>query len=237
MDITTLPYDLFLLVVAHFSPSDLILCRRVSKAFYSAFTEPELCRRVLLQHYPRAREVRENVAHHRRLDWSRTFLKVAARYHYLRLGKPRSVEKLALGKSFVVPKWARYYPVSTWHQHLQFEEKAAPFHYPDPLWTYNEGILVFPSVDSQKYMLYDLSNGSLGEFDFQPEGKIVRRIRLKESVLIVEWCEQDAYHQLNESEMVYRHFATAFDLIKSVWTGKWDAVFRSIFSPRLDKPS
>jgi hypothetical protein len=228
MDITAFPYDLFLLIVAHLPPPDLILSRRVSKAFYSAFTNSQLCLHLLQQHYPRAREVRYVAPEHGE-DWSRVFSKVAARYHYLKSGKPRSVEKFALGKSFVVPKWARYYPVSTWHQLLQFEEKTALFYYPDPLWTYSDGIVAFPSVDTQKYMLYDLSNRSLGEFDFQSESKIVRRIRLKDNVLVVEWCEQDAYHQLNESEMVYRHFATAYNLIHSVQNGKWDAVFRSIF--------
>jgi hypothetical protein len=232
MNITTLPYDLFLLIVAYLSPTDLILCRRVSRPFYSVFTDSQLCLHLLQQHYPRAREVRDLAIEHGR-DWSGVLSKVAARYHYLKSGKPRSVEKFALGKSFVVPKWARYYPISTWHHLLQFEEKTAPFHYPDSLWTYSDGILVFPSVDAQKYMLYDLSNGSLGEFDFQPESKIVRRIRLKDKVLVVEWCEQDAYHQLNESEMVYRHFATAYNLVQSVQTGKWDAVFRLIIPPSL----
>jgi hypothetical protein len=230
MDITKFPYDLFILVVSHLSPSDLILNRRVSKDFYSAFTDSQLCLSWLEQHYPCAREARNATAKHE-VDWSRVFSKVAARYHYLKAGRPRSVEKFALGRSFVVPKWARYYPISTWHQALQFEEKTAPFHYPDPLWTYSEGILVFPSVDAQKYILYDLSSGSLGEFDFEPEGKIVRRIRLKDFVLVVEWCEQDAYHQLNESEMVYRHFATAYEVVQSSQTAKWTTVFRSIFRP------
>jgi hypothetical protein len=236
MNIAALPVDVFLLIAAHLSPADIVLNRRVSKGFYAAFTDSDVCRHVLLQHYPRAREVR-NAAHDGSIDWSRVFSKVAARYHHLRAGKPRSVERLALGKSFVVPKWARYYPVSPWHQHLQFEEKAAPFHYPDPLWTYDEGILVFPSAEFQKYILYDLDNGSLAEFDFKPEGKIVRRIRLKEKVLIVEWCEQDAYHQLNENEVVYRHFATAYDLVRNVQAGKWDAIFRSIRRSSTNEPN
>jgi hypothetical protein len=230
MDLTKLPHELFLLVVAHLDPLDLILTRRVSRAFHSAFTEPHLCLHWLQQHYPRAREARNAVSEHRE-DWARVFSKVAARYNYLESGKPRSVEKLALGKSLVVPEWARYFPVAPWHHRLLFEGKTANFHYPDPLWAYSDGVLVFPSVVAQKYMIYDLSNGSLGEFD-RPEGQTVRRIRLNDSVLIVEWCEQDACHQLNGGEMVYRHFATAYDLVQSVRTGKWTAVFRSICRPR-----
>jgi hypothetical protein len=155
----------------------------------------------------------------------------------LESGKPRSIEKLALRKSFVVPKWARNYPISTWHQHLQFEEKSAPFHYPDPLWTYDEGILLYPSAELQGYALYDLQSGTIGKVDFEADGtsKVVRRIRLKDKVLIVEWCEEDAYHQLNENEVVYRHFATAYDLVQADQDHKWGIVFRSLLVPKVWK--
>lgn len=227
MDITSLPNDIFLLIVAHLSPSDLILNRRVSKSFNAAFTESDLNRHVLLSHYPRVRELR-NIATSDDIDWPWMFARVAARYHYLKSGKPRSIEKLALGKSFVVPKWARYYGVATWQRHLQFEEKTATFHYPDPLWTYDDGLLIFPSAKSQRYELYDISTGKIGEIDFEPKRKIIRRIRLKQRVLIVEWCEQEPYHQLNENEMVYRHFATAYDISQDEKTGFWSSNLRYV---------
>jgi hypothetical protein len=226
MIITDLPNDLFLMIITHLSPSDLILNRRVSKQFHAAFTESDLNRHMLQQHYSRAREVRR-LADKSQVDWSSVFAKVSARYHYLRAGKPRSIEKFALGKSFMVPSWAKFYPVSTWQRHLQFEEKTAHFHYQDPLWTYDEGILIFPSAEFQRYVLYDLNGRNSSEIDLTSEGIIVRRIRLSESVLVVEWCEQEAYHQLNENEMVYRHFATAYDLVQDTQTGQWSTVFRS----------
>lgn len=154
------------------------------------------------------------------------FAQVAARYYHLKAGKPRSVEKLALGRSFVAPKWARNYPVATWQRHLQFEEKTAAFHYPDPLWTYDDGLLIFPSAKAQRYELYHLGSGRMGEIDFEPEGKIVRRIRLKDKVFVVEWCEEEPYHQLNENEMVYRHFATAYDVRQDDETGNWSSRFK-----------
>jgi hypothetical protein len=232
MDITSLPNDIFLLIVAYLSPLDLILNRRVSKAFNAAFTESELNRQVLLSHYPRVRELR-CISNSDNVDWARTFAQVAARYHHLKSGKPRSIEKLALRKSFVVPKWARYYPVGIWQRHLQFEEKTATFHYPDPLWTYDDGVVIFPSAKSQRYELYDLSSGELNGIDFEPEGKIVRRIRLKDRVLVVEWCEQEPYHQLNENEMVYRHFATAYHISLDDQTGKWGSKFRCASIPSM----
>jgi hypothetical protein len=228
MDITTFPNDIFLIIISYLSPSDIILNRSISKSFHAAFTEPKLCRYVLQQHYPRVRELR-HTGDGEPTNWSHILAKVTARYHYLQAGKPRSIQKLALGKSFVVPKWARYYPVAKWAQHLQFEEKTAPFHYPDTMWTYEDGLLVFPSAKLQKYVLYDLCTGFTGNITHETEGKIMRRMNLKDRVLIVEWCEGDAYHQLNENELVYRHFATAYDLVQDPRTQGWSTVFRSIY--------
>lgn len=226
MGITTLPNDIFLLIIAYLSPKELILCRRVSKQFHDAFTEFDLNRHVLLQHYPRARELC-NADQNDPIDWASLFSKVAGRYHHLKSGIPRRIEKLPLARSFVVPQWSRNYGVAPWQRHLQFEEKEASFHYPDTLWTYEEGLLVFPSADLQRYALYDLEVGTMSEVDLEPEKKIVRRLRLHEKVLVVEWCENDPYHQLNEKEMVYRHFATAYD-IQGRGEGQWRAVLRSM---------
>lgn len=207
-------------------PTKLILCRGITRSFHAAFTESELCRHALLESFPRAREIQAGIE---LVKWSDTLAKVAARYYHLRPGHPRSIETLSLGRSFVVPAWARYYPVAKWGQHLQFEESTAPFHYPDTLWTYDKGLLIYPCTKSQRYMLYDLESEEVrGEIAWQPEGKIMRRMSLKDNVLIVEWCEQDPYHQLNENEVVYRHFATAYDLVQNIRTQRWSTVFRLI---------
>ncbi|CZR50507.1 related to F-box domain protein [Phialocephala subalpina] len=223
MDITAFPNDIFLLIVAYLSPKELILCRSVNQRFYDAFTEDDLNRHVLLQHFPRTRELRRIK---RDIDWAQIFTTVAGRYHYLKAGKPRSISKLAIGRSFVLPAWARFFPVAPWQRHLQFEEKTAPFHYQDPLWTYEDDILIFPSAERKRYVLYNLEAGTFSEVGFESEGKIVRRIRLCERVFVVEWCEQDAYHKLNENEMVYRHFATAYDVSQDS-NGQWWTVFRN----------
>jgi len=225
MNITTLPNDLFLLIIAYLSPKELILSRRVSKQFHDAFAELELNRYVFLQHYPRARELR-NADQDAPVDWSALFSKVSGRYHYLENGIPRSIEKLPLARSFVVPQWSRNYGVAPWQRHLQFEEKEAPFHYPDTLWTYEEGLLIFPSADLERYALYDLEAGIVSGVEFESEKKIVRRLRLHERVLVVEWCENDPYHQLNENEMVYRHFASSYDVVRL--DGEWKTAFRSL---------
>src|SRR5664279_4170512 len=155
MDITKLPNDIFLMIAAHLSPRDLILCRPINKNFHAAFTEAELNRKVLLQHYPRTRDIYSVDPN---VNWPQVFAKVAGRYHYLQAGQPRSISKLVLARSSVIPQWPRYYtlhyPVAPWERRIKFEEETAPFHYTDTLWTYEAGILLFPSAELGKYVLY-----------------------------------------------------------------------------------
>lgn len=58
MDITSLPHDVFLLIVAHLASRTTILCRRVSKRWRDAFTDEELSLQLLKWHFPRCREMR-----------------------------------------------------------------------------------------------------------------------------------------------------------------------------------
>jgi hypothetical protein len=227
MNLVQLPNDLFLLIVAYLSPKDLILNRRVSKQYYSAFTESELSRHLLLQHFPRVRELRDPGA----LSWAEVFSKVTSRYHYLKAGKPRGIETFVIAKSRLAPEWSSYYPVGQWQRELAFEGKRARFHYAETLWTYDNGKIIYPSLALSCYVLYDLSTGQHHEIDIESTGKIVRRLRLRSDVLIVEWCERDAYHQLNETEEVHRHFATAYDILDDEEDGKIEAIFRYFHRP------
>lgn len=229
MLLVDLPNDLFLLIVAHLSPKDLVCNRRVNRQFYAAFTEDELNRHLLIDHFPRVRELREKDGDCFKpysTAWPDIFSRVASRYHYLKEGRPRSIEKYALKKSFVLPEWSRSYAVASWRRHLRFEERTAPFHYAETLWTYEDGVLVFPSVALDAYTMLNLNTGKHNELDIGANGKIVRRLRLKSKVLLVEWCEQDAYHQLNANEAVHRHFATAYDIEEDCLSGKLQASLR-----------
>lgn len=243
MDLVSLPTDVFLLILSYLSPKDHVRCFRVDKRWHKAFADDECCRRSLLQHYPRAREVRARLqpglssratsSPHEYCDflaaqsWRNIFTVVATRYHFLTHGQPRCVQKLPLQRSLVKPSWSRYHGISPWQKYLQFEDKRAPFHYPDSLWTYNDGLLVFPSATEQKYVLYDLVEGKIDDIPFDSEGKVVRRMRLKDDVLLIEWCEAEPYHMLNESEEVHRHFATAYDLVFDGDSRRWSTTFRN----------
>lgn len=58
MEITDLPRDVFLLIVAHLSARTAALCRHVSKRWQAAFTDQDLSLQLLKWHFPRCREMR-----------------------------------------------------------------------------------------------------------------------------------------------------------------------------------
>jgi hypothetical protein len=230
MDITKFPNDLFDLVVSYLQPKDCIRCRRVARRWHAAFTNPQVNRYVLQNHFPRAREIRDVLSPpydiQTSVNWPNLLSNVAARYDNLLSGTPQSIEKHVIGNLAFSSPWPRHRTVGVWQRYLQFEEKTAPFHYLDTLWTYDLGLLVYPSTERQDYMLYDLSARTFHAILFDPTGKFIRRIRLSNRVLVIEWCEDEPYHQLNESEFVHRHFATAWDIVLDP-LGNWTSRFRS----------
>lgn len=167
-------------------------------------------------------------------DWTVTFATVARRYHHLRTATPWTIEAIKLGSTEQGPS-RMFYPVAIWDRFLRLDDKTAPFHYPDPAWSYSQddGLLVYHSaaledtagVDEQTapcpWRLRDLETGEQVVVPFpQGEDRIVRRVRLCDRVLVLECCEREAYHQLNDREECHRHFVTAFDV---VWEGRGGA--------------
>ncbi|KAH8762525.1 hypothetical protein F5883DRAFT_560620 [Diaporthe sp. PMI_573] len=267
MDIVELPRDLFLLVVAHLSARTVVLCRRVSRSWHGAFTDPDLNLQLMKWHFPRCREMRvaylagalggagpagteeaqdtaDEQGDHLRIggtkesgngakvawspDWTVTFSDVARRYHHLRTATPWTVEAIELGSTEQGPA-RMFYPVAIWDRFLRLDDKTAPFHYPDPAWSYSldDGLLVYHSAAHEEtdgadqqamscpWRLLDLETGREVVVPFpQGEDRIVRRVRLSRSVLVLEWCERDAYHQLNDREECHRHFVTALDVVR-----------------------
>ncbi|KAJ4394676.1 hypothetical protein N0V93_003895 [Gnomoniopsis smithogilvyi] len=177
-------------------------------------------------------------------DWASTFASVASRYHHLRTATPRSISKIRLGTTGR-DKY-RFYGVATWDRYLRLDDKTAPFHYPDPSWCYaqEEGLLVFhvhpddiedsPRTYVYPWRLLDLETGEKVEVAFpHDDERVVRRVRLAAGVLVFEWCERLAYHQLNDREECHRHYVTAFDIVRNTTsspssnTGTWDTIQRA----------
>jgi len=125
--------------------------------------------------------------------------------------------------------------------HLSFRSVngiSKPYLFRPTLWSYDDGMLVLARAPSEEekretdeawlrlkseqdisklqedkclYVL-DLESGEQAEVPLDVHGKIIRNLRLKEGVLIVEWAEREAFHDLNMVDRVHRHFATAFKI-------------------------
>lgn len=175
-------------------------------------------------------------------SWSSTFAAVARRYHHLRHAKPRVVDKIELAglnqdQDRSGPSSAfSFRGVAQWNRYLRLGQNTTNFHYDDPSWWYSQedGVLVYPAAETRIddrdeshpellipepetgyiYQVLDLSTGTQVSVPFDVRQKHIRRVRLARGVLIFEWAEALPYHQLNDREVVHRHFVTAFDAVR-----------------------
>ncbi|KAH6646466.1 hypothetical protein BKA67DRAFT_664303 [Truncatella angustata] len=207
--IINLPNDIFLLVISYLSPEDNIICRRVNRAWQQTFSSEDVALYLLRLHFPRALEMRMTAPFSKRPDWVAIFGNVARRYHHLRAAKPHLTEKIKVAREDKGGQ--RYHGITPWNRFLHFNEYIATFAHRDPVWCMDNGLLIYLDTDGC-YIAYDLESEARLKVPFETSGKTVRRIRLACRVLIIEWCEREPYHQLNDRETVHRHFATAFDV-------------------------
>ncbi|KZF25963.1 hypothetical protein L228DRAFT_2087 [Xylona heveae TC161] len=222
MDFTNLPFDVVIGIVRLLEFADIARCRRVCASWSKAFSHPELLRDVLLWSVPLAREVKylkklEQSGLRSALErrWSEIFQDVAPRWDALKKARPRSTQRI----SFYRPSASNsplVYDVAPWHR-IDSSRKFFPeFDEADRQWTYSDGFLVFPEPTNGDYLVLDLhSRGILGKVPFLRKGKTVRRIRLNENILAIEWAEEQPFHQLSPlhpEELVHRHFVSIFQL-------------------------
>ncbi|KXX77917.1 hypothetical protein MMYC01_205030 [Madurella mycetomatis] len=170
--------------------------------------------------------------------WSAVLADVARRYYYLNRARPRVVEKYDMAESNPQEgSGFSFWGVAPWNRFLRFNDKTSDFHYPDPAWWYSQedGLLVYPAAvpdaapahhDGHVYRIVDLFTGQSFPVPFDVRSKHIRRARLAQGVLIFEWAEALPYHQLNDREVVHRHFVTALDVIRQP-SATWKIEFRS----------
>ncbi|KAK3906806.1 hypothetical protein C8A05DRAFT_29353 [Staphylotrichum tortipilum] len=151
-----------------------------------------------------------------------------------------------------------FWSVAPWNRFLRLNGRTSNFHYPDPVWWYSQedGVLVYPAAAADPsssstqnsdagpggensrqpgngfvYHIVDLATGQLVPVPFDVRSRHIRRVRLAQGVLVLEWAEALPYHQLNDREVVHRHFVTAFDVIRKPCAGSpgttWTVEFRS----------
>lgn len=148
--------------------------------------------------------------------WRGIFNRVACRYDHLARGKPRSIQKYKLCDDFGDSGEREFFPVQAWENHASHVAQVdCPFS--EAFWSYEDGLLVYPSANHHCLFLMDLNSvsGQRVIVPFLITGKVIRRIRLQHRVLVVEWAEPNAFHWLNDSDGVHRHFASSFDVTRS----------------------
>ncbi|KAL0938997.1 F-box domain-containing protein [Colletotrichum truncatum] len=238
--LTDLPDTLFLEILCYLSPRDIVLHRRVSRASHAALTRRDISQALLHVFFPRSLECRLlrsqfSSSSSREwpappvndeptpppsppADWPRIFAVVSRRYHNLSLGEFHSLTTIPILKDRKL-----IYPFAPWNRLLRRDGMAMPFQLPDRSWTYDGGVLVYPSPSQPPFpssswskppvlKALDLCSGAEATVPFDWTDKIVRRVRLAQRVLVVEWAEATGSHPLNERETAHRHFATAFDV-------------------------
>ncbi|KAJ5758243.1 uncharacterized protein N7511_006937 [Penicillium nucicola] len=232
-DLAFLPGDIFWMILAYLDPHDIIRNRRVSRAWHEAFSNPSILLPRLKYEFSRTEEAKAlekgtiDVIQGRQL-----FDQVAARYDHLKRAKPRGIKKYRLCDVFGSSRQREWFPVQPWEYHSSHDTGNVDVQFEEALWSFDDGLLVFPSAESQGLVLLDLKLDRQFKVPFTTTGKVVRRVRIQKRLLVVEWAEPMAFHWLNDSDGVHRHFASSFDVVpheKDVWRvtqrNEWKIMF------------
>ncbi|KAL2823165.1 hypothetical protein BDW59DRAFT_99879 [Aspergillus cavernicola] len=234
LDLPLLPRELFWMILDFLKPKDIIRCRRVSRLWNEAFRDPANLIPLLKKLFPLASEVKElyaSTAHELLLDsrdrndWRSLFDRIASRYDYLSRGKPRSIQRYKLCEEFGVSGEREWFQVQPWDIHASHLMQRVDLPFSESFWSYDDGLLVYPSADHSCLVLMDLVSDRKFMVPFIIIGKVIRRVRLQRQVLVVEWAEPKAFHWLNDSDGVHRHFASSFDVTNT--SSGWSITFRN----------
>jgi len=235
--ISTLPREIFWMLLDYLEPRDVIRCRSVSRFWNKAFRDPANLVPLMRKWFPLAKEVRELV-HNQTLDtectdvdddgdyWRPTFDRIACRYDHLARGNPRSTQKFKLSDHFGASGERKWFPVQPWENHASHLMQRVDDLFYESSWTYEDGLLVLLSADDRCLVLVDLETDRRFMVPLIIRGKVIRRVRLQKRVLVVEWAEPKAFHWLNDSDGVHRHFASSFD-VEGDSTSGWRVIPRN----------
>lgn len=231
-NISLLPREIFWMILSYLEHRDVIHCRRVSRHWNEAFRDPANLQFLLQEWFPLSKEPRGLAMHNHSEDpygnyWRQKFDRAACIYDHLAHGKPKSVQKHRLCDDFGVSGEREWFPVQPWDSHASHLMQRVDCAFLETFWTYEDGLVVYPSADDRCLVLMDMESERKFMVPFIPTGKVVRRVRLQKRVLVVEWAEPKAFHWLNDSDGVHRHFASSYDVRKDLSSDGWSVVFRN----------
>ncbi|KAI1826495.1 hypothetical protein F4861DRAFT_85778 [Xylaria intraflava] len=216
-DLADLPYDIFLSIVAYLSPSETLLCRRVSRAWSVAFRGDHVSWSFMRWHFPRTREMKRAAQAQSPAAWSHAWHNVISRHHRLANAEAKMIEKISLAPIGKQDHWFR--EVEPWDRRLEFGDgtnntpiSVAIFQYGNPDWCLDDGLLIYREGGSNSYIAYDLEMGRRFPVPFRVADKTIRRLRLAQNILIFEWCKRTPSPLVNNRHVFSSHFVTVFDV-------------------------
>ncbi|KAJ5325365.1 uncharacterized protein N7506_008467 [Penicillium brevicompactum] len=228
-DFAYLPSDIFWMILGYLGTTDIVRSRRVSRAWNAALSNPAMLAPILKREFPWTTEAKQlskssdSQCHASALEM---FDQVASRYFHLEQAKPRSIQKYQLCDAFGSTKEHEWYQVKPWDTHSSHNMGVIGKICSEALWTVEDRLVVYPSAQHRCLVLMDLETDRQFMVPFIISGKAVRRVRLAKRLLVVEWAESKAFHWLNESDGVHRHFASSFDISQGANDG-WNIIPRN----------
>lgn len=213
-DLAFLPTDIFWMVLVSLKTSDIVRCRRVSRVWKEAFSDSTALLSYLKIKFPWTEEAQQPTNGSSLCGnlGMQLFDQVASRHHYLKRGKPRSIQKYQMEDDTIM-KTHEWYPVRPWNSHASHRDRAVDRPFSEAFWTVEDNLLVYPSDQKRFLLLMDLETDRQFTVPFTLNGKVVRRLRLQKRVLVIEWADQKAFNDLKNT--VHCHFASSFDVTKS----------------------
>ncbi|KAJ6123014.1 hypothetical protein N7512_005479 [Penicillium capsulatum] len=242
-DLAFLPRDLFWLIAGHLAPRDLVRCRRVSQSWREAFSNPIILLPLLKRHFPGTTEVKDlraNAVDSDEQEIRHVFDQVAARYDHLQRGKPRSTQTYRLCDDFGSAGDREWFQVQPWESHASHAKQTVDRQFSEALWTYDDGLLIFPSADHQCLVLMDLATDRQFMVPFIIRGKVIRRVSpTPDNAWMVvprnEWKIMFLGHPLSERDRFFSAHSNTHYVIyiwqpnRSLYTADEDAPIESLF--------
>lgn len=231
--ITQLPYTICLDILFLLSTKDLIRSQRVSRETRTLIKSDDVLIRFLKKTYPKTREAR--IARDmpymavRQTDWLKVLVTVSLRQK-AKFEEIDETDVTCGGPLFrLVGKPSQLQVFQNFH-HSTFREgpwdpASDVEQRPDEImWTYSaeDSLLVYPTDEMGQLVLIaeDLETEHIAIVPFAFSGRILRRMRLRHGVLILEWCHRVGSWVKGTTKLASPHFVTAYRVTTSSDSGR-----------------